>query len=168
MLTRDRTDTLFRLHARNQGLGISTLERLGEYTYRMALDGQEFYVLVLSRSWDYWEYRLAFSAPLVSLIVCSKHDTCLPISVLEIGSSGYRYGPRELPKDAPALGSKRTKRTARMFLGALLSGDQQAFDALERMHLSSQKRYRRRLSALLTEKRGGHQLSVLPALQAVS
>jgi hypothetical protein len=165
-LSRERTETLFRLHAKEQGLGISDLERLGDFAYRVTLDGETLNALVLSRSWDYWEYRLSFAAPTVSLVICSQHDSCLPVRVLEVGSSGYCYAARDLPRDAAPPGAKRTCKTARVFVGALLSGDQQAFNALAQMHSSSQKRYRRRMEHLLTEKRVGNQLFISPELQS--
>ena len=174
-LSRERTDTLFQLHAKRQGLKIRELVRLGDFTYhiRMMVEDKKgneheetFKALVLTSSWDYWEYRLSFSAPAVSLIICSKHDSCLPVRVLEVGNTGYNFAPRELPEDAPVPGGTRTKRTARFFLGALLSGEQQAFNALKNMHPSSQKRYRYRMEQLLTEKRVGHQLFVVPVLQS--
>jgi hypothetical protein len=171
-LSRDRTDTLFRTHVAEGGLtDITDLVKLDKYTYQVTqkVSGQEvtYCAIVLSQSWDYWDYRLSNSAPAITMVVCSKHDTCLPVAVLEVGSSGYTYGPRDLPldhdKDAP-----RSWKTALVFLGALLCGDQQAFNKLSQMHPSSQKRCRLRLNRLLTEKREGHQLSVSPALQAVS
>jgi hypothetical protein len=166
-LSRERTDTLFRIHVSEGGLkDISNLVKLDKFTYQLVRDGVTHRALVLSRSWDYWEYRLSRSAPAVSMVICSKHDTCLPVAVLEVGSSGYTYGPRELPldhhKDAP-----RTPKTALVFLGALLCGDQQAFDKLHQMHPSSQKRCRRRLSRLLTENRLGNQLIISKALQSL-
>ena len=170
-LSRERTDTLFRLHAKEQGLGIRRLVRLGEFAYEVTLQDEDthqdktHYALVLSRSWDYWEYRLSFSAPAVSLVICSRHDSCLPIRVLEVGSSGYCYAPRDLPRDADPAGTRRTRKTALIFVGALLSGDQQAFDALDRMHLSSRKRYRRRLEQLLTDNRVGRPLHIVKELQ---
>jgi len=167
-LSRDRTDTLFRIHVAQGGLrDITDLKKLGKYTYQLRRDGESHRAIVLSRSWDYWEYRLSNSAPAISLVICSKHDSCLPVSVLEVGSSGYTYGPRDLPLDHDKH-AKRTRKTALVFLGALLCGDQQAFDALSRMHPSSQKRYRRRLNDLLSKKREGHQLYVPPALRAIS
>jgi hypothetical protein len=166
--SRDRTDTLFRTHVAQGGLrDIADLVKLDKYTYQLTQNGVSHRAIVLSRSWDYWEYRLSSSAPAISMVVCSKHDSCLPVAVLEVGSSGYTYGPRDLPldhdKDAP-----RTWKTAQVFLGALLCGDQQAFDKLSRMHPSSQRRCRNRLNRLLNEKREGHQLAVSEALQAVS
>ena len=167
-LSRDRTDTLFRTQAAQGGLkDIANLVKLDKYTYQLTQQGVSYRAIVLSRSWDFWEYRLSSAAPAVTLVVCSTHDSCLPVSVLEVGSSGYTYAPRDLPLDFEP-NAPRTWKTALVFLGALLCGDQQAFNKLSQMHPSSQRRCRCRLNRLLSDKREGHQLSISPALQAVS
>lgn len=164
-LSRERTDTLFRLHA--TGLGITGIEALeAPFTYRVTMKGTEYLAVVLSHSWEYWEHRLQLRAPRLSLVICSKHDTCLPVHTLELGSSGYHFVPKELPKDVDPRSPKRTWRTALVFTGALLSGDQQAFDALEKMHPSSRKRYQRKMKGLLTKNRQGHPLKVAATLKA--
>jgi hypothetical protein len=177
-LSRERTDTLFKIHAKNLQDVTKVVELEEPFTYQVTIqveekrDGQTIrqsktlMALVFSCSWDYWEYRIALSAPAVALVICSEHNTCLPIDVLEIGSTGYHYPPREM-KNAPAPGELRTKRTARYFVGALLSGSQRAFNELETMHPSSQVRYRRRLEQMLTKKRVGHPLSIAKELQYV-
>lgn len=167
-LSRDRTDTLFRIHVAEGGLAdITNLVKLDEFTYQLIREGVTHRALVLSRSWDYWEYRLSRSAPAVSMVICSKHDTCLSMPVLEVGSSGRTYGPRERPLDY-VQGAPHTRKTALVFLGALLCGEQAAFNALSQMHPSSQKRYRQRLNGLLTMKREGRQLSIAKVLQPVA
>lgn len=157
--SRERTDILFRIHAFS--LGITKLEKLPEpFHYRVTLTGgEELRALILSCSWDYWEYRLKLAAPALDLIVCSEHDSCVPVRTMELGSSGYTYAARELPHSYRP-GAKRTKKTALIFLGALLSGDQEAFDLLKQLPPSTRKRYQHRLKGLLTEKPIGHPLTV--------
>ncbi len=152
-LSREQTDALLHLHATS--LQISNLTEVDQhpFTYQLEYRGQIYTACVLSRSWDYWEHRLGVHAPHLSMLIVSKHDSCLPIPVLEIGSEGYFYKEKERPKFFDPR-ARRTKKTALVFLGALLSGDQQAFDALKRMHISSRKRCKRRLEGLLEERPG--------------
>jgi hypothetical protein len=167
-LSRERTDTLFRVHVAEGGLAdITDLVKLDKFTYQLVRAGVTHRALVLARSWDYWEYRLSRSAPAVSMVICSTHDSCLSVPVLEVGSSGRTYGPRERPLDY-VQGARHTRKTALVFIGALLCGEQAAFNALSQMHPSAQRRYRDRLNGLLTPRREGHQLAISKELKSVA
>lgn len=106
------------------------------------------------RSSDYWTERvhLLDIDGHINLVVCLKHDSCLPLRVLAL-DTGTLYGARNTP--AWYTPEKRTTWTgSAVFLGQLLSGVAEAYQALDTLPRSTRYRYLARVKSTLKGKRG--------------
>lgn len=118
------------------------------YSFHVLIDRKAYYALCLVKSSDYWQHRLHLTAPEVSLVVCMRHDTVLPLDCLEL-RTGHHYTAFQEPQQKPAR--RNNRHAALIFLGQLLSGDDSAWQRLNEFpestkyrYLSSVKRYSKR------------------------
>lgn len=92
--------------------------------------------IVLVRSSDFWEYRLHLAhsgAP--QLVVCYRHDTCLPCPVIEL-ETGHQYKAHEFPRQFNSFEeayASRTRAGRLVIVGGLLCGMQAAYDLLAQL-----------------------------------
>lgn len=107
-------------------------------SYRVRIDGRDYYAVCLVKSSDYWYHRLHLTAPGVSLVVCMRHDTVLAIDVLEL-RTGRHYKPYEEPVQKPA--TRNNRYAALIVLGQLLAGDDSAWQRLRDYPESTRYRY---------------------------
>jgi hypothetical protein len=127
-------------------LGVTVEPGPGSYRYRMGLVGETYVGCVLVRSRDYWEKGLQEAAAL-TLLVVRRHDSCVPLSVLDL-ERGYLYRPYETPPWYSPH-ARLTSKTAPVFWGQLLAGVDEAYQRLSQLPRSTRARYLARLRALL-------------------
>jgi len=128
--------------------------------------GTQYHAWFCTSSHEYWQARVHLQQRdadpcKIDLVVCQEHTTCLPIGVIPLAEEGRMIKAFELPRSFSFEGFQSRKRHTSLemytFLGMLACGRQEAYDLLadsERMHPSSQCRYRQRLKALTRRKRG--------------
>jgi hypothetical protein len=107
-------------------------------SYRVRIDGHDYYAVCLVKSSDYWYHRLHLTAPGVSLVVCMRHDTVLAIDTLEL-RSGRHYKPYEEPLQKPA--TRNNRYASLIVVGQLLAGDDRAWQRLKDYPDSTRYRY---------------------------
>lgn len=107
-------------------------------SYRVRIDGRDYYAVCLVKSSDYWYHRLHLTAPGVSLVVCHRHDTVLAVDTLEL-QSGRHYKPYEEPLQKPA--TRNNRFAALIVVGQLLAGDDRAWQRLKDYPESTRYRY---------------------------
>ncbi|MBX6361614.1 MAG: hypothetical protein IRZ03_16225 [Acidobacterium ailaaui] len=113
-------------------------------------DGAGRVLRYLTSSADYW--GLSARAPERQmpdrfLLVVWRHTSCVPLPVFAL-EEGRLYAPYNLPYSFPSLLEvKLTKKTSRVFLGALLAGVQDAYVRLQQMPRATRARYLRKLQA---------------------
>lgn len=107
---------------------------------------REFECVVLVRSSLWYEHRLnLYGMGLVEMVVCAKHDSCLPIPAWSVEENKV-YNPGETAHPLSTLGNK-TFRGSRyghtLFIAAILTGQEEALKILEdEGHIPRSTRYR--------------------------
>lgn len=105
---------------------------------QVRIDGHDYYAVCLVKSSDYWYHRLHLASPGVTLVVCLRHDTVLPIDSLEL-RSGRHYTPLEEPVQKPA--TRNNRYASLIVVGQLLAGDDGAWQRLKEYPDSTRYRY---------------------------
>jgi hypothetical protein len=124
--------------------------------------GQPARGLVLVRSSDFWHYRLHLTRFPLDLIVCYRHDTVLPVTVVEI-ETGKHYKPHDYPhqftsyEDAYKARSQAGRLT---IVGGLLCGVQRAYDLVATLPESTRRKYEHSAHAFQKRRRGRQLTSV--------
>ena len=106
-------------------------------------------LLLLPFSADYWVFppkAAARRSPEEYLLVSWRHNSVVPLPVLAL-DEGYLYAPYEFPHGFD-LQAKLTKKSSKIFLGALLAGIQGAYDRLSSLPRSTRQRYERKLRSV--------------------
>ena len=150
MIDRAYVKSIFYAHAGT--MRISDITSTGRpYQFACRLNWQPQIACLLVNSSDYWIKRMHLQKHSITLFVVWTHDSCLPYAVLCL-KDGKEYRPYTCAVDT----TKRTKRTARAFLGQLLCGVQSAFDTLNAkdMPYQSKRRYERLLDAYAHRTKG--------------
>lgn len=102
--------------------------------------------VVLVRSSDWYEYRLNVYAQLegIELVVCARHDSCLPIPVWSVEEAkAYHAGETARPlSDLANPRVRGSKYGHRLFIAALLSAKQEVMDIFNDTHFPRSTRYR--------------------------
>lgn len=127
--------------------------RLG---FTATYNGKKVTGVVLVQSSDYWQQRLHMSRSPVSLVVCHRHDTIVPVDVLSL-EEGREYPPESLPKKYESLEAVRkegTRYSAKVLLGALLCGVKGAHDMLQAMPESTRRKYEAQMHKLQRREKG--------------
>ncbi|HYT34341.1 MAG TPA: hypothetical protein VEL69_04850, partial [Ktedonobacteraceae bacterium] len=99
--------------------------------------------LCLARSSDFWHYRLHLARSPLDLVVCYRHDTILPITVVEI-ETGKHYTPHEYPNQFTSYEEAyqaRTQAGRLTIVGGLLCGVQRAYDLVAALPESTRRKY---------------------------
>jgi hypothetical protein len=124
---------------------LSILERLTNYRYRMYEEEKrvEMLAATLASSFDFYEYRMNLKGG-IDLIVCQKHNSSLPVWVLEMETSTL-YDPGSYPDLVqPAKEGQRKRRTQdeqKLLISQLIIGVQAAREELEEMEPRTRQRY---------------------------
>jgi|SRR5579859_1578574 len=123
--------------------------------------------IVLVRSSDFWEYRLHLArAGAPDLIVCFRHDTCLPCPVIEL-ESGHQYRTHEFPRQFGSFEDAYTSksRAGRLtIVGGLLCGMQAAYDLLAQLRAGEKESTARKYEAGMHDyqrRRPGRQVATV-------
>ncbi len=133
---------------------LKILDRLTNFRYRMFEEERQVEMLatVLASSWDFYEHRLNLSKHGFHLVVCQKHNSCLPLYTLEL-DSGMLYEPAAVPDKAPdrrpdkdpdAKEGKRKRRTPdeqKILISRIILGAQAGMTELEDMPDRTRQRY---------------------------
>jgi hypothetical protein len=119
-------------------------------------DGQagERLAWLCEQSSEYHQHRVSVLDVhhLITLVICRKHDSVLPVPVLDVGAH-RQYDAFEPPVwYRPEM--RATKRGSPVFLGQLICGLTAAYDQLHRLPPSTQRRYRARVKRQARGKRG--------------
>jgi hypothetical protein len=118
----------------------------------LEIDGTRYQACVLSKSSDYYRYRLNIHGTSITMLVVGGHDTRVHIPVLAL-DEGYFYAPAEAPRwyDPDAV---RTRKDAMVVIGGLLSGVEEAYRQVEQMKRSTRYCYLARMREYLNTKQG--------------
>src|SRR5712691_351658 len=106
------------------------------------------------RSSEYHQHRVrALDVHhIVALVICRKHDSVLPVPVIDLDAR-QRCGAFEPPYwYQPDM--RATKRGSSVFLGQLICGIKSAYDQLATLPPSTQRRYRLRVKRQARGRRG--------------
>ncbi len=112
--------------------------------------------MVLVRSSEFWHYRLHLARFPLDLIVCYRHDTVLPVTVVEI-ETGKHYTPHEYPHQFTSYEDayKARSQTGRLtIVGGLLCGVQRAYDLVATLPESTRRKYENSAHAFQKRRRG--------------
>ena len=118
--------------------------------------GQMARGMALVRSSDFWHYRLHLARFSLDLIVCYRHDTVLPVTVVEI-ETGKHYQPHEYPHQFTSFEDAYQARsqTGRLtIVGGLLCGVQRAYDLVAVLPESTRRKYENSAHAFQKRRRG--------------
>jgi hypothetical protein len=128
--------------------------------------GQAARGIVLVRSSDFWEYRLHLARTPLDLVVCYRHDTLLPVTVVEL-ETGKHYRPHDYPHQFTSFEQayQSRSRVGRLIIvGGLLCGVQRAYDLLDALRQAGKESTRRTYensAHAYQKRRRGRQLSIL-------
>lgn len=133
---------------------LKILDRLTNFRYRMFEEERQAEMLatVLASSFEFYEHRLNLSKHGFTLVICQKHNACLPLFTLEL-DSGMLYEPGAVPdrapdrrpdKDTESTEAKRKRRTQdeqRILISQIILGAQAGMTELEEMPDRTRQRY---------------------------
>ena len=118
--------------------------------------GQTARGLVLARSSDFWQYRLHLARSPIEMVVCYRHDTILPVTVVEI-ETGNHYQPHEYPHQFTSYEDAyqaRTRAGRLTIVGGLLCGVQRAYDLVADLPESTRRKYENSAHDFQKRRRG--------------
>lgn len=138
---------------------LQILERLTNFRYRMLEQERQVEMLAttLASSFDFYEHRLNLSKHGFTLVICQKHNACLPLYCLEL-DTGMLYEPAAIPDRAPdrrpakkndsteestgeAKRKRRTQDEQRILISQIILGAQAGMTELEDMPDRTRQRY---------------------------
>jgi hypothetical protein len=118
---------------------------------------REFECVVLVRSSHWYSYRLnVFGIDIIELVVCGRHDSCLPIPVWSVEETKI-YNPLETARPLDDLSKPEVRGTRyghALLVAAILSGKQEALELLEQLPRSMRYRVQAEVRAYANLKRG--------------
>lgn len=150
-----REQAAYQFELQASKLYLSVQKRLTNfrYTVKDELKGCELTAIVLACSFDFYEYRLNRGKQRVDLVICQRHNACLPLRVIALDTSSEYE-----PGSSPALKRQGAKRPNSEEVGLLVSklvlGIEEAKEELAAMPIRTRQRYLQRASELLTPRVG--------------
>jgi hypothetical protein len=120
---------------------LQILERLTNFRYRIFEEerGVEMLATVLASSFDFYEHRLNLVKHGFNLIICQKHNSAVPVSVLELNTSLF-YEPGAIP-DGREGRKRRTPDERKILVSQIIIGSQSGMYDLEDLSERSRLRY---------------------------
>jgi len=117
------------------------LERLTNFRYRMFEEERQLEMLAttLASSWDFYEHRLNLSKHGFSLIICQKHNSAVPLFVLELDTS-ILYEPAAVPTIRPER-KRRTPDEQKILISQIIIGASAGMTELYSMPERTRQRY---------------------------
>jgi hypothetical protein len=138
-----REQAAYHFELQAERLYLSVLQRLTNYRYRVrdTLRGVELTAMVLSHTFDFYEYRLNKGKQRVDLLIVQQHNAVVPLPVLCLADSRF-YDPGQPPATTARPGARRRNaEERRLLLSKLLLGLESATDELARLSPRSRRRY---------------------------
>jgi hypothetical protein len=167
-MLRSRHEILSMLQSSAFSTGVSILNdgpghRL-RVQYQRGETNRPFDCVVLVRSSQWFRYRLNVFAELdgIEMVICARHDSCLPVPVWSVEEARvYNPGETAVPLstllDVKVRGSKYGHL---LFIAAILSGHQEALDALAQLPRSTRYRIQAQVRAY-ANLRPGNKLKIV-------
>ncbi len=145
---------LFMLIEQAERLHIQIVSVLKGRCVTLLLEGEHRCAWLCEKSSEYHDHRVALHdvGRSLSLVVCMKHDSTLPVEVLSI-EEGLRYAPYA-PPSWYTQEQRRTRKGNSVFLGQLRCGMGEAWDILNTLPRSTRNRYKGRLKKMVKGHRG--------------
>ncbi len=149
----------FRLQA--EKLGFSILHDTGTYTFRIQdrESNREMVAIVLSTTFDFYEYRLHCSTPsrktFPEILIVQEHNAVAPLPVLSL-KEGRLYDPGVVAQGWKEREQRirRNRAESYMFCSRLLLSEREALIELKAMKPRTRQWYEAKLRTYLTRKRG--------------
>jgi hypothetical protein len=152
-MLRTRREILSMLQSSAHETGMSLMKEGAGHSHRITIestrlsdDAVQARAVLLIRSSQWYHYRLNVFGEVqgMELVVCGKHDSCLPIPVWSVEDARmYEPGETTIPltqlRDPKVRG---TKYGSLLFVAAILSAKQEALDILEDDAFPQSTRYR--------------------------
>ena len=137
-----RRDAAYQFELQASRLGFSILRRLPNYQYRLhdRASERELDALVLSCTFDFYEYRLNRGNHRVDLLIVQEHDAVAPIPVVSMSDS-REFAPGAHRASARLCIHHRNRLEKQIFVSQLLVGVKEAQETLAAMPGRSRRRY---------------------------
>jgi hypothetical protein len=121
---------------------------------QIELEGVHRAAWLCEKSSEYHYHRLALHdvGRTLSLVICLKHNSTLPVEVLSL-EEGVRYSPYT-PPSWYDHSQRRTRKGNSVFMGQLRCGIGEAWDILATLPRSTRNRYKARLKNMIRGHRG--------------
>lgn len=140
--------------ARTDNYAVSSITFLHGRMYQITMAGEDYTVVVLLSSFEYYEKRYHIARRRPTLVICFEHNTVLPVKVLSM-RAGNLAEPYELPQEITSIESQRySKLGSQVLLGMYISGMKIAQTIINDLPDTTRKRYLRKVEALGKRKRG--------------
>ena len=147
-----RRDMLSMLVSSSAATNIYLVSEGPKHSHRVTIESrrgempQQFTSVLLVRSSQWYHYRLNVfgQASGVEMIVCGKHDSCVPVHVWSV-EEARSYEPLETATPLSSLADpavRSCKYGSLLLIAALLSGKQEARDILGAKDFPRSTRYR--------------------------
>ena len=150
---REEVAALFREHA--PGLEINIVHACSRVCFDIEIDGAAYRAGVVSSTYDYYTSRLHLLQHDMTLLVVYEHNTYVDLPVLSL-EEGYLYAPKERPHWYDPEVPTHTRKSAKVVVGGLLAGVDEAYARLQTMKRTTRLAYMARLSNYLSLKPGRH------------
>jgi hypothetical protein len=179
---KETDDVLRVLLARRDNYQVTHISFIKGRMYRVVMAGEHYNAVVLTTSFQYYEMRYHLAgqrqrkkkgkkpvagedleivldvetdkSKLPTLIICSVHDTVVPIKVLSV-ERGNLAQPYELPEDIFDVAEQRRTRTgSQVLIGQYLCGIKRAQTLVAELPETTRKRYLSKVRALNKREQG--------------
>lgn len=161
----NETDVLRMFLARRDNYGVGSITPLHGRFYDVEMNGERYTAVVLAHSFAYYMLRYHLAQVRPTLVICSVHDTVLPVPVLstKVGNFANAY---ELPEEITDIEHQRTSRLgSQVLLGMYISGMKAAQTIVNGLPTSTKNRYLRKATLLGKRKRGRPVGAIQPSHQ---
>jgi hypothetical protein len=135
------------------------VRNLSRYLLEVEVKGVRYIALIEGSSHEYHVHRIDLlpEAEQIELVICHRHNSCLPKRVLELASPrGREYEAFKTPSWFD-FEQRSGRAWAQVFVGALLSGHGDAYQILEQIHEEAPRayyRYQAKMAQLAAHKQG--------------
>ena len=148
-------EVLGMLIARKKNYGITEISHVSGRAYSVVMNGRRYNAIIVVAAFEYYEFRYHLAKNVPNLVVCSVHDTVVPVGVLSL-KDGRVGNPFDLPAQIRnvVLQRHRSKTGSQCLLGMYLSGMREAPDMIARLPKASKNRYLARARELSKRRPG--------------
>lgn len=134
---------------------LTVVKRLPNFCYVLYDESRQVQAraIILTSSWDYFEYRLYRGKKAFDLVIVQDHNAALPHPVISL-ETGREYLPGALPEQARPGAKRRNHEEVRLFVSRLLLGLAGANEELQQMPTRTRQRYQQRCRQYLKPRIG--------------